>query len=101
MLPNFESCLAFVLAEEGGFVDHPDDPGGATNMGITQSVYDAARISGGLPLRSVRAIDPAETHAIYRHRYWAAVRGADCRPCDDCVIVFPQRSPGVSVSAGA
>ena len=96
MLPNFESCLAFVLAEEGGFVDHPDDPGGATNMGITQSVYDAARISGGLPPRSVRAIDPAETRAIYRHRYWAAVRGDDLPAGVDLVIFDAAVNSGAS-----
>jgi hypothetical protein len=35
MEDRFESCLAFTLRQEGGYVDDPADPGGATNMGIT------------------------------------------------------------------
>lgn len=40
---GFEPALAFVLRWEGGFVDNPADPGGRTNKGITQKVYDAWR----------------------------------------------------------
>lgn len=36
-----DPALKFVLRWEGGFVDHPDDPGGRTNKGVTQKVYDA------------------------------------------------------------
>jgi lysozyme family protein len=36
----FEAALPFVLRWEGGFVDHPNDPGGRTNQGVTQKVYD-------------------------------------------------------------
>ena len=32
---NFAACLAFTLKYEGGYVDHPSDPGGATNHGVT------------------------------------------------------------------
>ena len=32
---SFEACLPIILASEGGFVDDPNDPGGATNLGIT------------------------------------------------------------------
>ena len=38
---EFEDALKFVLKWEGGFTNHPKDPGGATNKGITQKVYDA------------------------------------------------------------
>lgn len=66
----YERALAFVLRWEGGFVDHPQDPGGATNMGITQATYDAWRRSRGLPTRSVREIAREEVETIYRTRYW-------------------------------
>jgi lysozyme family protein len=39
MEDRFGSCLAFTLRQEGGHVDDPADPGGATNMGITLATY--------------------------------------------------------------
>ena len=75
MQDNFADALALVLAHEGGFANHPKDPGGATNRGITQRVYDGFRQRQGLAPRSVRRIAEAELEAIYRAQYWAAVRG--------------------------
>ena len=40
MKQNFEECLAHVLKHEGGYVDHPKDPGGATNLGCTKKVWE-------------------------------------------------------------
>jgi len=37
---NFESCLANLLKHEGGYVNHPDDPGGMTNLGVTKKVWE-------------------------------------------------------------
>ncbi len=39
MADLFQQCLNFTLTQEGGFVDDPYDPGGATNMGITLATY--------------------------------------------------------------
>ena len=39
MQDNFEKSLEIILHHEGGFVDHPEDPGGATNKGITLDTY--------------------------------------------------------------
>jgi len=39
--PEFAAALPFVLRWEGGYVDHPDDPGGRTNKGVTQKTYDS------------------------------------------------------------
>lgn len=72
---RFNRCLRLVLKHEGGFVDHPADPGGATNQGVTQATYDAFRRSRALPKRSVRHITEQEVHAIYRRSYWLA---AEC-----------------------
>jgi lysozyme family protein len=66
----FIASLPFVLRWEGGFVDHPDDPGGATNKGVTQRVYDAWRQRQGLARRSVAELADAEMEAIYEEGYW-------------------------------
>jgi lysozyme family protein len=74
---NFAQSLAYVLQSEGGYVDDPQDPGGATNFGITQQVYDDWRKSHGLNQQSVRDIDPNERDAIYNANYWKPISGDD------------------------
>jgi lysozyme family protein len=41
MRDNFNKCLDMLLKHEGGYVDHPQDPGGQTNLGVTKATYDA------------------------------------------------------------
>lgn len=73
---SFRPALSCVLAQEGGYSDHPDDPGGATMMGITQATLATWR---GAPVTKadVRALTRDEAAALYRARYWNAVRGDD------------------------
>ena len=75
MKQSFYKSLNEVLKHEGGYVNHPKDPGGATNRGVTQRTYDAWRASRKLPKRSVRLLTPEELTALYRQNYWDAVRG--------------------------
>lgn len=70
----FLAALPFVLRWEGGFVDHPADPGGATNKGVTQRVYDSWRQRQGQPPADVRQITDAEVAAIYADDYWQPPR---------------------------
>jgi len=72
---NFDAALQLVLKHEGGYVNHPDDPGGETNMGITVAVARAAGYTGpmvSLPMEVVRQ--------VYLDRYWKAVRAEDLPP---------------------
>jgi lysozyme family protein len=87
---SFEDALQFVLHEEGGFVNNPDDPGGATNHGITQATYDRHRANRGVPSAPVSTITAAEVSEIYRAQYWNACRCADIEPLDArlALIVF-------------
>jgi lysozyme family protein len=71
---GFQASLPFVLRWEGGFVDHPKDPGGRTNKGVTQRVYDDWRRRQGLPQRDVKAIEEAEVQQIYESGYWIPPR---------------------------
>lgn len=93
---NFPASLANVLRCEGGYVNDPQDAGGATNKGITQIVYDDWRCSQGLVPRGVREIEDAEVEAIYRMLYWDTVSG-DALPSgvDYCIFDFTVNS-GVS-----
>jgi lysozyme family protein len=76
-----------LLKSEGGFVNNPADPGGATNKGVTQRTYDAYRKAHGLPLRSVKLITDGETSDVYRMIYWNAAK-ADLLPIGVDYAVF-------------
>ncbi len=87
MKSSFESALSAVLRYEGGYSNHPDDPGGPTMKGIIQRVYDAYRRSKGQTTRSVKLLDDGELRDIYRTQYWDAVR-ADELPAGLDLLVF-------------
>ncbi|WP_058633833.1 glycoside hydrolase family 108 protein [Aureimonas ureilytica] len=70
---NYSPALARILVHEGGYANHPKDPGGATMKGVTQRVYDAFRERSGLPKVSVRLISTAELETIYADQYGRAV----------------------------
>lgn len=73
---SYDEALRRVLVHEGGYSNHPSDPGGPTNFGIT--IYDYRRyVKPGATATDVRAMRLDEAKAIYRARYWEAMR------CDD------------------
>ncbi|RIA56749.1 glycoside hydrolase family 108 protein [Dichotomicrobium thermohalophilum] len=73
MKENFETALRHVLDFEGGYVDHPDDPGGATNLGITRATL--ARFKGRpVSKAEVRALEVETAREIYRRFYWDPLR---------------------------
>lgn len=83
---SFDTALACVLRQEGGWSDDPRDPGGPTFRGITLATLASHRgrpVSPG-ELRSITAEDVA---GIYRNRYWAAV-AADRLPAGVDLAVF-------------
>jgi len=73
-LSTFERGLELVLRAEGGYVDDPDDAGGATNYGITQKTFDGWNELRGSRSRPVKEITKIEVAAIYRESYWKAGR---------------------------
>ena len=99
MKENYAKCLAQVLKYEGGYVDHPRDPGGPTNKGITQAVYDAWQKSQNLPTQSVRNISDATVAAIYKQQYWDRVRGDDLPAGVDFAVFDFAVNSGVSRAA--
>lgn len=99
MRENYAKCLAQVLIYEGGYVDHPKDPGGPTNKGITQAVYDAWRKNNQQPTQSVRYINDTEVGAIYRQEYWDKIRGDDLPSGIDFAVFDYAVNSGVSRAA--
>lgn len=84
---NFKPALTDVLVLEGGKVDDPLDPGGRTNCGVTQRVYDAYRRNRKLPVRDVWLITASEVADIYRQQYWLKIRG-DSLPNGVDLVIF-------------
>lgn len=79
-------ALDFTLRWEGGYVNDPADPGGATNKGVTQSTYDTWRASRKLPKQAVKLIAHSEVGAIYESRYWKACRCGELPAPVDLVV---------------
>ncbi len=69
MRKTFERALKHVLIYEGGYTDHPLDPGGATNLGITRGVLSRFR-GRRVSKAEVRAITKNEAAEIYERLYW-------------------------------
>jgi lysozyme family protein len=84
---NFEKALSYVLKHEGGFVHDKYDPGGATNRGVTQAVYNDYRKVRGRGQQSVKFISDTELQAIYKFQFWDKVQG-DYLPCGLDYAVF-------------
>ena len=70
---GYDAALARLLAHEGGYTNHPSDPGGPTNFGITIADY-RKYVKADAIAADVRAMTVAQASAIYRTRYWDAQR---------------------------
>ena len=69
MEKTYPSALKHVFKYEGGYVDHPLDPGGATNMGITRRTLARYR-RRDVDKSDVRLLSIEEAGDIYRKLYW-------------------------------
>jgi len=76
MKANFESCLKALLApgREGGFVNHPADPGGMTNMGVTRANW-SAWIGREASEKEMRALTVDKVAPFYKRKYWDKIEG--------------------------
>ena len=73
MKASYEAALARLLAHEGGYSNHPSDPGGPTNFGITIVDY-RKYVKPGATAADVKAMTLDEAKKIYRAKYWDAQR---------------------------
>jgi lysozyme family protein len=95
---RFDRCLAEVLRLEGGYVDDPRDPGGATRFGVTRAVLSEA-IGRDASAEDVAALTEEEAAAIYRSRYWAPTRCAELPAGVDLVVFDSAVNMGPGTSA--
>jgi lysozyme family protein len=70
MASNFQECLDLVLKSEGGWVNHKDDPGGETNLGVTKAVWEEFV---GHPVKTMKDLTKDDVAPMYELKYW--------RPC--------------------
>jgi lysozyme family protein len=98
MQSNFETCLALMLAHEGGYVNHPSDPGGRTNLGVTQRVWEEW-VGHEVDEKQMRALTPETVAPLYKRKYWDAVRADDLMDgVDYCVFdVAVNSGPGRAI----
>lgn len=71
MNKDFLRAHEFTALYEGGYVDHPADPGGETNLGVTKSVWAAWCRSKGIKQKRMRDLTMADVLPLYEERYWA------------------------------
>ena len=84
MQKNYDKCLETILHHEGGYVNHPKDPGGETNLGVTKRVYE--EWGGTKDMKDLLVEDVAP---IYKKNYWDKLKGDDLPGgLDLCVFDF-------------
>lgn len=74
MQSNWDNSFKLMLKSEGGFVNHPSDPGGMTNLGVTKATWEnwVGRESDEAEMRG---LIPEKVEPLYKKKYWDAVRG--------------------------
>jgi lysozyme family protein len=85
-IENWNKAFTQMLASEGGYVNHPSDPGGRTNLGVTQRVWEEWT---GNPSdeAEMRSLTPEMVEPLYKKRFWDAVR-ADELPSGVDYLLF-------------
>ena len=84
MKSNYDECLKTILHHEGGYVNHPKDPGGETNLGVTKRVYQE---HGGT--KDMKDLLVEDVAPIYKKGYWDRMKGDDLPGgLDLCVFDF-------------
>ena len=74
MKSNFDKALAAVLHHEGGFVNHPSDPGGMTNLGCTKITWEEW-VGHPVDEKKMRALTPSDVAPLYKRKYWDKIKG--------------------------
>tara|TARA_R110000751_G_scaffold65483_2_gene133949 strand:+ start:5951 stop:6580 length:630 start_codon:yes stop_codon:yes gene_type:complete len=96
-MDNSSKAIPKILEHEGGFVNHPSDPGGATNKGITLATFRRYIKPNGT-VSDLKALTTAQAVTVYKRQYWDAVSadllpsGVDYAVADFAVNSGPSRA---------
>lgn len=75
---KFQWAYTMLAHHEGGFVDHSNDPGGATNYGVSLRFLRQEGIDidgdGDIDADDIRSITPAKSRGIYKEKFWVPCR---------------------------
>jgi lysozyme family protein len=98
MKSNWEHSFALMLASEGGYGNHPSDPGGRTNLGVTQRVWEewVGRDSNE---KEMRSLTPEMVKPLYKRKFWDACRCDDLPNGIDYLVFDMAVNAGVGRSA--
>lgn len=96
MKDNFDECLKMLLHHEGGYVNHPSDPGGETNLGVTKKVYQEW---GGT--KDMKDLTVEDVAPIYKKNYWDRCKCDDLESGVDWVVFDWAVNSGTGRSAKA
>lgn len=98
MKDNFDKCFARVLQEEGGYVNDPRDPGGRTNMGVTQRNWEAY-LMRSVSETEMRKLTAEQVKPFYKKQYWDKIKGDELPPGVDYAVFDLAVNSGVSRAA--
>ena len=98
MIENLDKAIEHMLKEEGGYVNHPADPGGRTNLGVTQKVWEEW-VGHPVDEKQMRELTKADVVPLYQRKYWNACRCSELPSgLDLCLYDTSDNSgPGLAV----
>jgi lysozyme family protein len=99
MKENWNASLQHVLKSEGGWSDHPADPGGATMKGVTLETYRRYKMNPHITKDQLRNITDEEVADIYKVGYWDKCRCYDLPSGVDFLVFDAAVNMGVGRSA--
>ena len=74
MISNWQKSFELMLKSEGGFSNHPSDPGGMTNLGVTKATWEGW-VGREVDEAEMRGLTAEKVEPLYKERYFDAVRG--------------------------
>lgn len=87
MYNTAEQAIYLVLTHEGGYVNHPDDPGGETKYGISKRAY---------PTLDIKNLTERDAVHLYIRDYWKVIKGDNLPAGLDICVMDTAVNSGIS-----